>query len=210
MEKNFSKREQNKTQHKTAIVEAAEKLFLANGFDNTSIDDVAKAAKLTKRTLYQYFTSKEDLYFSVALKGARILTAAYEEGLERGGTALEKIRLANEVYLQFYRDYFGLFRILNYQPSNQANNLASPHFREMMTIDAIRMRHYAELVDEGGEDGSINPNLDTRKAVFFAFFSAFSLLYAVSATGAAALSAMGLDEQDFLKFSFDLLANALK
>jgi AcrR family transcriptional regulator len=210
MEKKQSKREWNKAQHKASILDAAERLFMQKGFENTSIDDVAKAAKLTKRTLYQYFLSKEDLFYAVALKGARLLTFAYENAFNQGETALDKIRQGNKAYLQFYEDYLGMFRILNYQPANQQNTAASPNFREMEMLNANRMRHYADLVAEGKSDGSINAGLDMKKAVFFAFFAAFSLLFTISSTDKSMWDMMGLNESEFLQFSFDLLADALR
>lgn len=210
MESFQSKREQNKVQKKTSFLDAAEKLFMQKGFEHTSIDEVAKEAGLTKRTLYQYFLSKEDLFYAVVLKGARLLTANYEEAMKKGENALEKIRLANQVYLQFYMDYLGMFRLLNYQPANRQNLEASPHYREMGMIDGTRMMHYMNLVNDGKADGSINPDLDTRKAVFFAFFSAFSMLFAVSSSDKSMWDMIGLNEDEFLRFSFDLLADALK
>lgn len=209
MEKKSSKREWNKTQHKAAIMDAAEKLFLAKGFDDTSIDDVAREAGLTKRTLYQYFLSKEDLFYAVAVKAARILTDAYESEILRGTTALEKIRLANGAFLRFYREHGGLFKLLNYQPSNRENSEASDNYHELQVLDGTRMRHLAALVSLAQKDGSINPGLDTKKAVFFAFFASFSLLNMVSSMEGA-WELLGLDEDNFIRFSFNLLADALR
>lgn len=208
MEKKFSKRELNKTQHKTAIMDAAEKLFLAKGFDDTSIDDVAGEAGLTKRTLYQYFLSKEDLFYAVALKAARILTDAYEGEIDRGKTALEKVRFANDAFLRYYREHGGLYKLLNYQPSNRENSEASPHFRELQLLDGVRMRHFAAIVNLARTDGSIKAGLDAKKAVFFAFFASFSLLNMVSSMQGA-WEQLELDEQDFIRFCFDMLADAL-
>jgi AcrR family transcriptional regulator len=210
MEKNFSKREMNKARHRDAILDTAEKLFAANGYENTSIDEIARGAGLTKRTLYQYFLSKEDLFYAVALKGGKKLTSDYEEAFGRGRDALDKIRRGNEAYLQFFQNDLGMFRILNYQPANQQNCAASPNFHEIELLNANRLRLYAQLVEEGSADGSINPELDARKAVFFVFFAAFSLLYTLSSADKSMLEMLGLDEDDFLKFSFDLLVSAIK
>jgi AcrR family transcriptional regulator len=210
MEKNFSKREANKVIKKAALVDAAEKLFVQKGYENTSIDEVARAAGLTKKTLYQYFESKEDLFYAVALKGARILGAAYESGLEEGRTTLEKIHLANMAYLQFHIDHNALSRILNYRPANQENVEASPHFREFTVVDSVRMRHLSELAASAVTDGSINPSLDPKQAVFFAFFTAFCILYTVSATDKTMWEMLNFDENDYLRFCFEILTNAIK
>ena len=45
-----------------AIVEAAITLFQTLGFDGTSMDKVSEAAEVSKRTLYNHFPSKEELF----------------------------------------------------------------------------------------------------------------------------------------------------
>ncbi|MGW6333228.1 TetR family transcriptional regulator [Nocardia rhamnosiphila] len=54
-------RERKKRRTHAAISEAALRLFLADGFDAVSVVDIATAAEVSKRTLFQYFPSKEDL-----------------------------------------------------------------------------------------------------------------------------------------------------
>lgn len=46
----------------TAIVKAARKTFLAHGFDTASMDQIAHAAGVSKRTVYNRFRSKEELF----------------------------------------------------------------------------------------------------------------------------------------------------
>lgn len=43
------------------IIEAARKLFYKYGFKRVSVDEIAREAKVTKRTLYMYFRSKEEI-----------------------------------------------------------------------------------------------------------------------------------------------------
>jgi AcrR family transcriptional regulator len=54
-------RELKKRRTRQAISEAAIRLFLEHGFDNVSLVEVAAAAEVSKRTLFQYFPRKEDL-----------------------------------------------------------------------------------------------------------------------------------------------------
>jgi len=210
MKKNSSRREANRAQKKAAFLEAAEKLFVQKGFENTSVEEIVRSAGLTKRTLYQYFQSKEDLFYAVTLKGARQLYEASVEAIGRGKTAREKIRLANLAHLDFYKKHRESFRLLNYIPANRENSAASPHYQEIAKLDAARMQYIASLMAAGASDGSINPGLDMKKAVLFGFFSAFSLLYTVAFTDKSIWKVLSLDEGEFLRFSFDLLSDALK
>jgi AcrR family transcriptional regulator len=54
-------RERKRRQTRQRIVEAGLKLFLANGFDATTLDAIAEAADISRRTFFYYFKSKEDI-----------------------------------------------------------------------------------------------------------------------------------------------------
>jgi AcrR family transcriptional regulator len=47
------------------IVQGARKIFLARGFDAASMSDIAKAAGVSKGTLYVYFENKEQLFQAI-------------------------------------------------------------------------------------------------------------------------------------------------
>lgn len=48
---------------RTAIADAAVALFIERGFVETTMDDVARAAGVSRRTAYRHFPSKDDLVF---------------------------------------------------------------------------------------------------------------------------------------------------
>ncbi len=54
-------RERKKRQTRLSISEAADELFAAQGYSRTSIDEIAAAADVSRRTFFAYFPSKADL-----------------------------------------------------------------------------------------------------------------------------------------------------
>jgi len=52
-------------QRRDEIVSCATDLFASKGFQLTTMDDIAEAAGITKRTLYRYFPSKEQLLYDI-------------------------------------------------------------------------------------------------------------------------------------------------
>jgi AcrR family transcriptional regulator len=54
-------RARKKARTRDAIADAAISLFLAHGFDQVSVNDIAAAAEVSKPTLFRYFATKEDL-----------------------------------------------------------------------------------------------------------------------------------------------------
>lgn len=71
-------RERKKRQTREAIAAAAMELFLARGFDDVTIADIARAADVSRKTIFNYFPAKEDLVF--------------HEGRARRGALIEAIR----------------------------------------------------------------------------------------------------------------------
>jgi AcrR family transcriptional regulator len=58
------RRERKRRETRERIAEAAKKLFLRDGFDGTTIEDITELADVSKRTFFGYFPSKEDLIFA--------------------------------------------------------------------------------------------------------------------------------------------------
>jgi AcrR family transcriptional regulator len=67
------------------LVDAADRLFTANGFHATSLDAIADAAGYTKGAVYSNFASKEDLFFAI-----------YERRVDRRVEAMEATFAAAE------------------------------------------------------------------------------------------------------------------
>jgi TetR/AcrR family transcriptional repressor of mexJK operon len=50
---------------RAAIMSAGRQLFLAHGYQGTSVDQIAAAAEVSKQTVYKHFTDKRELLFAI-------------------------------------------------------------------------------------------------------------------------------------------------
>jgi AcrR family transcriptional regulator len=59
--------QREKDQRIRSILEAARKVFIAEGYTKAIMDKIALEAGITKPTIYQYFKTKDDLFFTLML-----------------------------------------------------------------------------------------------------------------------------------------------
>lgn len=78
-------REERRERTRADLVEAAGRLFTANGFHATTVDAIAAEAGYTKGAVYSNFASKEDLFFAVYERRADAAVKASEKLLDRRG-----------------------------------------------------------------------------------------------------------------------------
>ncbi|WP_128514692.1 TetR/AcrR family transcriptional regulator [Tabrizicola thermarum] len=73
-----SRRQQNRLNRERAILDAALKVFAAQGYTGASMDAVAAEAGVTKPTLYSYFPSKESLFQAMMLGKRDVMLDVFE------------------------------------------------------------------------------------------------------------------------------------
>lgn len=87
------------------ILDAALRVFGARGFDEPNMDDIAAEADYTRRSLYRFFPSKEELGISLAIRSCKLLT----QSVAGQGTKLFDLAWA---YFRFSLDHPQEFSVI--------------------------------------------------------------------------------------------------
>lgn len=72
-------REQTRAVVRSLLARTAMELFAARGYDNTTVEEVAAAAGVSRRTLFNYFRNKEDLALSSLSEQGELIAARFAE-----------------------------------------------------------------------------------------------------------------------------------
>ena len=72
-------REQTRSVVRSLLARTAIDLFAAKGYDDTTLDEVAAAAGVSRRTLFNYFRNKEDLALSGLSEQGELIAARFAE-----------------------------------------------------------------------------------------------------------------------------------
>ena len=90
---------------KEQILTAAERVFAGKGFADATVSEVAREAGLSDATIYEYFSSKEELLFSIPLQTTRKAAQELRVHLDYIRGAANKIRGIIYGYLSFYQNH---------------------------------------------------------------------------------------------------------
>jgi AcrR family transcriptional regulator len=138
-------RERTRRAVRAELAMVARDLFLAKGYDETTIDDIAAAAGMSRRTLFRYFASKEDLVLGkYEILGDRLAEAlAARPPDERIWLAL---RRAFDIVVDYFADdpdatrTVAMERIIQSKPDLTAGQLERVSRTQAQLVDIVRER----------------------------------------------------------------------
>ena len=93
------------------ILESAYQVFQQVGYTAATMDQIAERAELAKGTLYIYFKSKEEVYFSLLINGLDILINLLEEAEASGKMRENPLQETAKTLFLYYTEYTHYFRI---------------------------------------------------------------------------------------------------
>lgn len=158
------RREREKLQRQEAIIDAAEEVFFEKGYKNSTMDDVATEAELSKGTLYLYFKSKEHLYLAISLRGMKILSDAFTQAVKDCRNGLESVLAIGKAYVKYSQDHPDYFMAMTYTES--LDPAAIDELKEDAIMTEVKRTQGSaltiliEMIEKGKSDGTIRPELD--------------------------------------------------
>lgn len=144
------------------VVQAARQLCSAHGIENTRMEDIAAAVEYTRRTLYAYFKSRDEILLLALCDDLTARWALQKEAISGANTGLDKIRSwARVAYayacdnpraleLQVYWDFRGIDR----------KRIGDDVFAEFESINNELAEGLRGIFRMGIRDGSLRPDLN--------------------------------------------------
>ncbi len=107
----LDRKEREHLTHRQEILSVAEKLFAAKGFFPTTMSQIAQKAEFGTGTLYKYFKSKEDLYFTLIDEKTDEINRLVKAELSKKIPAKERMERVLRLQFEFIEENRDFFRI---------------------------------------------------------------------------------------------------
>lgn len=140
------------------IINSARKLFSEKGFKNVSMDEIAKEAGVTKRTVYAYFPSKKNLFNYFVKEEIKNMRKIVEDVDKQDSEFFEKFHQVIYKLLK-YKNNRKFLKILAKEAIKEKNPII---VKSMQEVDRQIKAYILEKVNDAVESGYIqidNPEI---------------------------------------------------
>ena len=165
----MGRKEREKITRKNEIIDAAKKLFIKKGFLGTSMDEIALKAEFSKRTLYTYFKSKEEIYYTVLYFVIKKTFSSYEEAVKSETLGINKLRAWCINYYLCYRkspEYYSFVSELG----NINFSKVSPQLIDLFNTQRNETRELlTNVFNIGVQDGSMKKDINIALSIKYLF-----------------------------------------
>ena len=137
------------------ILKAAEKTFSRKGFHEATVSDIAKKANVSEATIYEYFSSKEELLFSIPAEIVREYQEKNIEILQYVKGAANKLRTLVYRHLSLYANNEDYANVVMLILKGNRNFLKTDEYRVIQRS----ARNTIQVLQEGIDNGEFRSDL---------------------------------------------------
>lgn len=139
-----------KSEIRAEIVDVARKVFSRKGYRQTTMESIARAAKMGKSSIYYYYKSKEDIFEAVVVKEAQVLKRQLIKVINAGDTPIERLKDYIMFRLYHVKTVSNFYMVLNEENLGQMKFVK--RVRDKFEEEEFKM--VRDVLEKGMNDGA--------------------------------------------------------
>jgi uroporphyrinogen-III synthase/AcrR family transcriptional regulator len=144
-----TRKENSKQLKKKKIIESASILFSRKSYHEVMMDEVARLASMAKGTLYNYFSSKEELYFSIMKGRMEKLNQSLKENISEYRSNVDSLRIFIMHLYMFMIKHQNFFLMYRKESLSAENVLCS----ELIDLEKDLKEILRKIINSGKTEG---------------------------------------------------------
>lgn len=158
----LTRREREKLRKNQEIIEASIKVFSGKGFYEATMHDIAKVVEMGVGTLYQYFKSKDDLYYNAILYKLNEFHNFYEEKLRDKHNFLDSMSDIIVAWIEYFGKNNDFFAIVFSEWLNVKKSFARKLKKRLTNEFTEKYDEIVGLIEKGKGAGEISDAVNTE------------------------------------------------
>lgn len=196
--------------HREKILGAAETLFSEKGFEATTIEDISKASAYSRRTIYAYYESKDDILHHIIEKGLLLLKDEINRAVQKDGDFILQYRAICLAMVKYQTECpCSLDHVRNTNAAAMNFESLSDTEKHILALGTEINDLLAEFVEAGKRKGMIRQDVLPLMTVYILWSSMTSLITLAQTKGPFIYQQFGISENDFYEYGFKQIINSI-
>jgi TetR/AcrR family transcriptional regulator, cholesterol catabolism regulator len=170
------RRQQRKSETRERLLNAATELFVARGFEETTYDDIARAARVARQTVFNYYPRKEDFVIAWATRRREEVAQALTSSAFAGEQAAARLVLIMRVLASSYERSPSAGRVYT---------IAWVKWGGPVLEEPVLAGQFAAVIAEGQRSGELRADISAETAGQLIRAAYFDALWRWAAPGRA-------------------------
>lgn len=196
--------------HREQIIVVAEQIFSEKGFAQTTIADISNASKYSRRTIYAYYESKEDILHHIIAKGLLILKCDMENALQSNSDFFAQyFSICNAMKKYQMECPHSLENVTGAKTSKLDLNNPSPAITQIMSLGTEVNTILAELIQLGKDKGLVLQEIKPMQTVYILWSNITALLTLIQTKGAFISKSFSMTKDAYLEYGLKQIINSI-
>ena len=187
--------------HRKKILESAGRLFSEKGFEAATIGDISEASGYSRRTVYAYFQSKEDILRSLICEGLSELNEAVKDIVSRETNFEKRCREIFGAMGDFYRDHPLAAEIINgFKPSDSFEPTEAE--KRIFTLGEEINASLVGFISDGISSGNVRKGIVPELTVYILWSEISAFFSLMQSKGEFIRKQVSLSEEELCEYGF--------
>jgi AcrR family transcriptional regulator len=197
------RREEEKEQRRAEIIDAAERLYAEVGWDDVTMDRVAKSARLSRALIYVYFQDKNDLLLAIAERALVDLRERFIAAAAAPVKGLDKVQAIGRAYVLFQQEMPYRFDACSRFHAHQA--VGQPTDDACTAAGDAVIGVIVDALVKGQGDGSIRRDIGNPAQVCVMLWAFTHGLIQIGTNKTQEIARLGIEVSQLMEGSFSML-----
>ncbi len=193
------RRLEEKEARRKQIVDAAEEVYADTGWDELTIDQVARRARLSRALVYVYFKDKFDLHCAICERSLLLLGDRFEQAAARHSRGRDQVEALGRSYVAFSQEVPHYFQALARYEAHSPTHVEGDSNEAACQVAGERVHAImVECITRGMQDGSIRADLGNPYLTAVTLWGFMHGIIQIAATKANMLACDGISTQQLI------------
>lgn len=196
--------------HRKQIMDAAEKLFSQNGFEATTIEDISKSSGYSRRTIYAYYKSKEDILHHIIEKGLLFLKEEIGNALKESSDFFTRYKTICAGLVRYHKEFpHSVENVYRAETAGKDPESCSDTVKSIFSLGTEINELLSRFIEEGKKDGIVCSDVTPLMTVYILWSSITAFITLAQTKGQFIYKQFGITEDKFFEYGFRQIINSI-